>query len=532
MAFLLHQLLAEQAARRPEAPALLCGEDSLTFGQLEAEAGALAAELHRRGVRKGARVGLHMKRGIDAIVAACGILKTGAAYVPIDPSSPPDRIRFITAECDIRVLVTRVEHLSKVAAVPGEGTTLECIFVSGQGPRSVHSGPELVDWRMPASSPGAAPQVDVIDSDVAYILFTSGSTGRPKGVVITHRNALTFVESAFEYFRITPEDRVSHISPLHFDMSVVEVYLALRAGASLAILSEVTAMFPAKLAAEISRLGITVWNSVPSTLALLANSTALDQHDLSRLRLVLFAGEPFPLQYLRRLWEALPGAQFCNMYGQTEANSSTCYRVDRLPESDDALPIGKAMPNFEVFALDHEGNAISRAGQEGELYVRAQSVAQGYWNDPERTRAAFVANPLRLELAEKVYRTGDVVRLDAAGNYWFVGRKDQMFKSRGHRIEMGEIEAVLVSCPGVAQAVVTPVPDALVGNRIVAIVVPRERALTSESIAVHCRAHLVKYMQPDLIELCDSIPMTPSGKADRRAAARMITAATTHAEDG
>jgi acyl-coenzyme A synthetase/AMP-(fatty) acid ligase len=284
------------------------------------------------------------------------------------------------------------------------------------------------------------------------------------------------------------------------------------------IIPETTAVFPVKLAEVIAKNRISVWNSVPSALSLLATYKGLDSHDLSSLRLVLFAGEQFPLKYLRRLREAVPGARFCNMYGQTEANSSTYYWVDQLPpDARASLPIGRPLPNFDVFALDEGGNRVSGPGQEGELYVRASTVAAGYWGETEKTEKSFVKDPLRPGLNERVYRTGDLVHLDPDGNYVFLGRKDHMIKSRGYRIEIGEIETVLCNHPEIKNAVVIPVPDELIGNRISAIVVPMTPGkIRKEDILQYCSQQLPKYMIPEIIEFRDSLPATSSGKVDRK----------------
>jgi acyl-coenzyme A synthetase/AMP-(fatty) acid ligase len=206
------------------------------------------------------------------------------------------------------------------------------------------------------------------------------------------------------------------------------------------------------------------------------------------------------------------------MYGQTEANSSTYYWVDQVPsDGSGTLPIGKALPNFEVFAINENGKQIHDSGQEGELYVRASTVALGYWGEPERTQNAFVKNPLYPDLPERVYKTGDLVRLDVDGNYTFVGRKDHMIKSRGYRIEIGEIETVLCNHPDIKNAVVIPIPDELIGNRLSVIVVPFVlEKITKDDVFKYCFAQLPKYMVPEIVEFRDSLPTTSSGKVDRQ----------------
>jgi acyl-coenzyme A synthetase/AMP-(fatty) acid ligase len=277
-------------------------------------------------------------------------------------------------------------------------------------------------------------------------------------------------------------------------------------------------MFPSKLAELIQENNITVWNSVPSALSLLATYANLDSFDFSNLRLVLFAGEVFSVKYLRQLKKYMPSAQFYNIYGQTEANSSTYYLVDKVPEEDSCLiPIGKPFPNFDVFALDENGREISGVGEKGELYVRAATVAFGYWGDTEKTNEKFVRNPLNLNSNEIAYRTGDIVRFDGRGNYIFLGRVDHMIKSRGYRIEIDEIEMVLSNHPLVKTAVVVSIPDELIGNRIATVIVPSsENGIKKEDILRHCSKQLPKYMIPEIVEFRDSLPMTSSGKVDRK----------------
>jgi amino acid adenylation domain-containing protein len=521
MAFLLHHLLSGSAAQFPGREAIIFQDRTITYAELERETNKVAHELIALGVEKGARVGLYMNRSIDSIIAALGILKAGATYVPMDPTSPAGRLNYIIAKCGIKTLFTFRDRLIHLAQAFPADSPLENIIVMDRLESSSRllGLTRLVHWheiRNELSSD--APNVHVIDSDPAYILFTSGSTGRPKGVMLSHLNSLTFVNSVYEFFKIDKEDRFSNICPLHFDMSVFDIYVALKAGALIVIISEASAIFPVKLAEIIAKNKISVWNSVPSALSLLANLANLDHYDLSSLRLVLFAGELFPLKYLRRLQEAIPQARFCNMYGQTEANSSTYYWVDQLAsDGKGALPIGRPFPNFEVFALDEDGRLVDKPEREGELYVRASTVALGYWGEPEKTVQAFVRNPLRPDLPERVYRTGDLVRLDSDSNYVFLGRKDLMIKSRGYRIEIGEIESVLCSHPEIRNAVVIPIPDELIGNRLSAIVEPLTPGkITKDDIVKYCSAQLPKYMIPEMIEFRDSLPTTSSGKVDRK----------------
>ena len=521
MVYLLHQLLSESAAKYPEKEALAFKDQTITYAELERETNKLAHSLAGLGIERGERVGIHMNRCIASIAGALGILKAGATYVPIDPMCPQSRLSYIINKCGIKFLLTSKEKLTNIERAFPENSPLENILIMNgldSGSRSL--GPaKLIDWQeVRKAASEDAPGTNAIDSDLAYILFTSGSTGNPKGVMISHLNSLTFVNSAYDFFQIKMNDRFSNICPLHFDMSVFDLFVAFKAGASVVIIPESTAMFPSQLAQCIVNNKISVWNSVPSALTLLANLTTLDNYDLSALRMILFAGEVFPIKYLRRLMKSVGGARFYNIYGQTEANSSTYYWVDQVPTDDAAvLPIGRAFPNFEVFALDEDGKKVSNPGEKGELFVRAASVALGYWGEVEKTKECFVKNPLKPDLNEIIYRTGDLVRLDSDGNYVFLGRKDHMIKSRGYRIEIEEIETVLCNHPEIKNAVVIPIPDELIGNRISAFIVPLTPGnIDKEDILKYCSKHLPKYMIPEIIEFRDALPTTSSGKVDRK----------------
>ena len=522
----MHHLLAKSADRYPDKAAIAFKDLTITYGELDHESSKLAYVLSDIGIERGDRVGIHMNRSIDSIVGALGSMKAGATYIPIDPACPSDRFYYIIQKCEIDTLLTSHDKLSNIEQVFHKKSALKNIIVmNAPDAADTSRGPiQLFDWQdIRHTAKERASNAFSIDSDPAYILFTSGSTGNPKGVMISHLNSLTFINSAYDFFGIGVKDIFSNICPLHFDMSVFDIFVAFKSGASVVIVPETTAIFPSQLAGYIEKNRISVWSSVPSALSMLANFGKLENYDLSSLRLILFAGEVFPIKYLRRLMEAIPEAVFFNLYGQTEANSSTCYRVDHIPMNDSSvLPIGKPFPNFDVFAINEDGKKIVEPGEEGELYVRAASVAMGYFGDFEKTEENFVNNPLSPYLNERVYRTGDIVCLDTDRNYVFLGRKDHMIKSRGYRIEIGEIETVLCNHIDVKNAVVIPIPDELIGNRISVIIVPVDHCkIEKEDILKYCSTRLPKYMLPDIIEFRDTLPMTSSGKVDRKKMANM-----------
>jgi acyl-coenzyme A synthetase/AMP-(fatty) acid ligase len=334
--------------------------------------------------------------------------------------------------------------------------------------------------------------------------------------MISHRNSLTFVEWATTAVGLTELDRVCSPAPLHFDLSVFDVFATCQAAACMTVLPEGTATFPISIAKWLEAERVSVWYSVPSVLTLLARHGSLRQFDLSRLRTVIFAGEVFPPKHLARLMAELPHARYLNWYGPTETNVCTAFEVPASGLDDRPAPIGKACANTEVFAVTIDGRRVNQPGEVGELYVRGPSLMRGYWGQPAKTSEALVRNPLRAEYDELVYRTGDLVTLESVGNYEYVGRQDSMVKIRGYRVELGEVEATLYRHPSIREAAVLPVPDDLLGTRLRAVVTVEDAgSLSREDVLDHCRRWLPSYMVPDAIEFRKALPRTSTGKVDR-----------------
>jgi amino acid adenylation domain-containing protein len=515
MAYILQQLLQDSAVRYPEKPAVCARGRSLTYRELEERSNQLAHLLQQRGVRKGDRVGIYFPKCVESVVAMLGVVKAGGVYVPLDPQAPAERVGYIMGNCGIRGLITRSDKRRGL-----DEATLSSLSFSilvDEAPHSSNGG-GVIPWTMLAEYPAShSPQVTLTETDLAYILYTSGSTGRPKGVMLTHQNALTFVEWCAEKFKITSEDRLSNHAPLHFDLSVFDVYNTLEAGATLYMITEDLALFPSRLAEAIAAQGITVWYSVPSALILLLLHADLNAEKLKQLRMILFAGEVFPMKYLQQLAERLPNIELYNLYGPTETNVCTYYKVERERLAGmDKLPIGIACENTEVFAVNDQNEIVTQAGGTGELYVRGPAVTYGYWADAEKTAKMVVPNTFQRNFEEKMYRTGDLVQLAEDGNYYFLGRRDSMIKSRGYRIELGEIESALLSHPSVKEAVAVAVPDEIVGSRIKAVVAFHDGvSLVTAELQNYCGTRIPKYMIPEAIEFRSELPKTSTGKIDR-----------------
>jgi amino acid adenylation domain-containing protein len=517
MVTVLPQLVSESARRFAARPAVVMDGATLDYGALERSANAFARSLLAHGVRRGDRVALWLPRSPEAIAALYGIMKTGAAYVPIDPAAPPARLAFIANDCRVAGLVTRSDRLPAIeeafgARVPGRAIWL----TDAGGPASAPPGMPCVPWAEALREEGGALECPARPDDLAFILYTSGSTGEPKGVMLSHRNALAFVEWAGDTFEVTHEDRLANHAPFHFDLSTFDLFAGARAGAAVYPLSPRLASFPAAVAKQWIADRLTVWYATPSSLVLMLTRGGLESLDLSALRVLLFAGEVFPVKYLRMLMRLAPRARFANLYGPTETNVCTWYEVRQPPEDDRPLPIGRACPYDDVLVLDETRAAVPQGGV-GELWVRGESVMRGYWGRPERT--ALALQPIEDEAGNSspAYRTGDLVRLRPDGNLEFLGRRDHQVKTRGYRVELGEIETVLHRHPAVDEAVVVAVPDEEITHRLKAVVVLRAGGVLDEAaLKQHCSASLPRYMVPEAIEFRATLPRTSSGKVDRR----------------
>jgi amino acid adenylation domain-containing protein len=514
--FLLPQLLDETAARRPESQALSFSGQDLTYEELALRSSSLARLLTKQGVRKGDRVGIYMEKSPEAVVAIYGIMKAGAAYVPIDPLAPLSRVAFILDDCGLQHLVSADTKAGQLQGLFERNVSLESVI----GVRLDESLPvRSIPWEeVYQTPPQAAAQASGTELDLAYILYTSGSTGEPKGVMHTHRSALSFVQWAVTTFSLCSEDRLSNHAPYHFDLSVLDLFAGSAVGASVVIIPEDVARLPASLASFMSREKLTVWYSVPFALIQLLQRGGLESRDLTSLRCILFAGEPFPPKHLRPLMRLFPRASFFNLYGPTETNVCTFWEVPPLSATDERpLPIGHGCANTELIVVDSEDRVVS-PGEIGELLVRGGSTMPGYWNRPEQTERAFFKREARPPFQEMFYRTGDLVQLRADGEHDFLGRKDRQVKVRGFRIELDEIEVALLAHHAVEEAAVYLLPDNDGNNQLEAAVVSRPEAdASSPELCGYLTQRLPSYAVPPRIITIDKFPRTSTGKIDRRA---------------
>ncbi len=494
----LHERISEQAARTPQALAVITENEQLTYAELEARANRLARRLAEHGVGPGTPAGLFVERSAGMVVGILGILKAGGAYVPLAPDYPPQRIAFALADTGAPVVVTQ-SHL------------LESLPSSAAVPLILDEDPALE-----AGSPAAAPQTAVTLDDLAYIIYTSGSTGTPKGVMVSHRNLLASTLARSDYYQ-EPVGRFLLLSSFAFDSSVAGIFWTLAGGGALVLPAPDEEKDVQKLAAIIARFEVTHTLALPALYRLLL--AYAPQQSLATLRAVIVAGEACPPDLGQMHYGRLPGCALFNEYGPTEA--TVWCSVHRLPRrsSGGSVPIGRPVSSSRLYILDPLQQLVP-VGVPGELYVGGAGVTPGYWNNPELTAERFPTLEGYPETG-RVYRTGDLARWLSNGEVEFLGRIDNQVKIRGFRIELGEIEARLTSHPAVLEAaliVAEPADGSASRRRLVAYVAAAQGAAGTESSALHSylSEKLPEYMVPAQIIFLPALPRTPNGKIDAK----------------
>jgi amino acid adenylation domain-containing protein len=482
----VHALFAAQAARAPDAIAIAYGETKLTYCQLDERADQLA--LYLRSMNSGSPVAVYMERSADLIVALLAVLKSGTAYIPIEPPFPEERLATILAETRAGVVLT--DQISAASLPP------------------LNIPVAIADGPIPSN---AAPKVPIQDFTVhtpAYIIYTSGSTGTPKGVVITHR-AINRLVLNTDYAQLTSADVVAQASTAAFDAATFEIWGALLNGATLVIIPRDDLLSPRNLAAAIERHRISALFLTTALFNLLARENSAVFHGITHL---LFGGEASDPACVRAVLQAGPPANLLHMYGPTETTTfATWHRVTEVPADAVTIPIGRPIANTTAYILDPRLNPAP-TGVPGELYIGGDGVALGYLNSPELNTEKFIRAPFDPEA--RLYRTGDLARWNADGNIEFIGRIDQQVKIRGFRIEPGEIEAVLRRYPAVRDCSVLAREDTPGEKRLVAYIAG---GATETALREHLRTKLPEYMVPAAFVALDTLPLTPNGKLDRKA---------------
>ena len=523
----LSQLLEEAARRRPDHTAV---EDEhgrrQSYAELLRGADRVATRLARWGVDRGDRVGLWLPKGLEAVTAIHGILRSGASYVPVDPTGPAVRAAGILAASGVKAAIVAADLAPALrAAWPGIGPPPRLIVVESLA--DINTDPAGVTRAEPSLPVGAGDAAwseviaDLAPSpllparaadDLAYILFTSGSTGHPKGVMLSHANAFTFLDWCRQALGPWDDgDRFASHAPFHFDLSVFDLFAACESAATLVLIGENTGKDPNQLGDFVTERRISVWYSAPSILALMAQHGRLDRPGYRAPRLVLFAGEVFPVAALARLRTLWPMAAMWNLYGPTETNVCTAYPIPATipPDRTEPFPIGPVCPPLRARVVDDHGRELPPRTL-GELLIEGPGVMRGYFGQPELTAAAFFVD----DDGTRWYRTGDLVEDLGAGCFQFHGRRDRMVKKRGYRIELGEIESALYRHVGVDRAgVVAQASEAGVSIAAFVSLKPNQKR-SIIAMKRHCTLYLPNYMIPDTITFLDDLPATSTDKVD------------------
>jgi non-ribosomal peptide synthetase-like protein len=493
----LQDFFERTASARPGNLALICGDERLSYADLDARANQLAHDLARLGVRPGDRVGLFLERSVPLYAALLAILKCGAAFVPLDPTFPAERIAFIAEDAGLKRLLTTTDFKNVTDGAPCPVTVLDAEIARPEPQGSAKGTAPLPD----ASGPDGAGAGDAL----AYIIYTSGTTGRPKGVAVTHANICNFLDACMPIYDVTEEDHVYQGMTLAFDFSIEEVWPAFAAGATLVAGPTDDRRLGSGLTKFLIAQKISVLCCVPTLLATI-------DRDVPSIRTLLVGGEACPADLVRR-WSR-PGRRMLNTYGPTET-SVTATWGELVP--DKPVTIGRPMPTYTVHILDDNLRPVP-SGEAGEICIGGPSVAVGYVNRPDLTAEKFVRDPFSDRPGARLYRTGDLGRLTSDDEIEYLGRIDTQVKIRGYRIELAEIEAILLENAAVANAIVTLVNGEGGVQELAAYVVSRGRgdfADLRQRLQASLRSRLPVYMVPAYIEQIDALPMLPSNKVDR-----------------
>ncbi|AFY36084.1 amino acid adenylation domain-containing protein [Calothrix sp. PCC 7507] len=518
----IHQLFEAQVEQTPDAIAVVCGEEQLTYKDLNCRANQLAHHLQQLGVKPGVLVAVYLERSLEMIPAVLGILKAGGAYVPLEPSFPKARIQLLLSSGQINCLVTQTCLLPSIYEL--ELIALQHLICLDQSAhtQSVQQVGHQQVWNRAYLDllPTKNLPKSANSNDIAYVIFTSGSTGTPKGVVVRHQPVINLIEWVNKTFNVNADDRVLFITSLCFDLSVYDIFGLLAAGGSIRVVASHDVRDPEALLDILCHEPITFWDSAPPALQQLATFFPMvhESNCHPQLRLVFMSGDWIPVPLADLLKTTFPGVEVISLGGATEATVwSNYYPIGKVEPYWKSIPYGKPIQNAEYYILDAYLNPCP-IGVSGELHIGGECLASGYLNQPELTAQKFIPNPFSDKREARLYKTGDLARYLSDGNIEFLGRIDHQVKIRGFRIELGEIESVLTQHNCVQETVVIAREDEPGNKRLVAyVVVNGESTPTMNELRRFLQEKLPEYMIPSAFVAIAHIPLTPNGKVDRRA---------------
>ena len=525
---LIFDQLSQRAQEQGERIAIRVDDREMTFAQADSLHRRVASFLIELGTAKGERIGLIGPKSEAFVCAQYGTLRAGACYVPIDKTFPIERTFQIVEDCQIRTIFADASNVERILGSADKPACLENV-VAWSDDGDYEAGKLVLHRFSSIENYSDAPSVAhrPVDTDLAYIMYTSGSTGKPKGVMLSHRNILTYVEWCMAELGLGPDDIMVNVAPFTFDISGMEIFGMAASGAQMILIENQTRITTVLDAAQ--RHKATFMATVPTVIGTMVNNPRVfGRYDLSSLRTIISGAAVCPPVFLKTLHEHLPKAQLYNLYGPTEATIYCLYhRIDDAAaiEVDKPLPIGIPFENTEAYVVTPDGKEAP-VGGEGELILRGSHVALGYFGNEEKTKAAFKLFPLQPHLNEMVYYTGDVARRDAHGVFHFLGRNDDMVKSRGYRIELNEIDLALSALTDDLESfAVIAIPDELIENKLVAVVVRKSGSeMDEKQLKAACKERLPAYMVPDVVEFRDALPQTSSGKINKKALVQELSA--------
>jgi long-chain acyl-CoA synthetase len=514
---LVQDFLQNSADVLPDKTALVCEGQRLTYAEIEAMTNRLANALRAQGVKRGDRVAIYLPNSVAGVVSIFAALKAGGVFVVINSTTKQDKLVSILNNCRATALVTtgrnRLLAQEVLAAVPSIGV---CVL-SGPAPQAAEDAPpgdvsgngaailQYEDIQRQASA-ARPPRVN-IDLDLACLIYTSGSTGEPKGVMSDHSNVVFAASSIIEYLRNVESDIVIGMLPLSFDYGLYQLLMVFKFGGTLVLERSFT--YPAAILKRIQDERVTGFPGVPTIYAMLLQMD-LSEFDLSSLRYLSNTAAALPPSHIQQLRAKFPWVTVYSMYGLTETKRTLYLPPEQLDRRADS--VGIPIPGTECWVVDEQGKRLP-PGEVGELVVRGRHVMRGYWEDPVMTAQRYRPGALP---GERLCYTGDLFRMDEEGFFYFVGRKDDIIKTRGEKVAPKEVEATLYRLNGILEAAVVGVPDPVLGEAVKAVVVADRSKLSEAQILAHCRANLEDFMVPQVVEIRDELPKTPSGKIDKK----------------
>lgn len=504
---LVQDFLEASADRSPNKIGLICDDQHWSYIEIEESANRLANALLENGLARGDRVALFLPNCVELVIAIFAVLKAGCVFVIINPTTKFDKLVYVLDNCGARALVMSGRNPIHTSSISQEVQSLHTTILTSTTASNSDSFPFLSYETIQNEFSSERLSTRNIDRDLACLIYTSGSTGEPKGVMSDHSNVVFAASSIIKYLENFEEDIVINALPLSFDYGLYQLLMTFKYGGTLVL--ERSFAFPAAFLNRMEQECVTGLPGVPTMFSMLLQMD-LSQFDLSNLRYITNTAAALPASHIQSLREIFPGVRIFSMYGLTETKRTLYLPPEHLDDKPNS--VGIAIPGTEVWIEDEHRNKLD-SGEIGELIVRGRHVMRGYWRDEEATRERYRSHVVP---GERVCMTGDLFKMDDDGYMYFVGRKDDIIKSRGEKVAPKELENLLYGFQGVLEAAVVGIPDPILGEAIKVFVVASDETLTEADILAFCKANLEDYMTPKFVELREELPKTESGKINKR----------------